>query len=67
MQDIVDKVGEKGLKEILQVCAEEGIPIRDAGPLKVEEVPASIVDTESEEDSGEDSSLDSALSRLSNM
>lgn len=67
VQEIVDKVGEKGLKEILQVCAEEGLPIRGAGPLKVEEVPASVVGAESEEDSGEDSSLDGALSRLSNM
>lgn len=42
VQEIIDKVGEKGLKEILQVCAEEDIPIRDAGKLEVEEVPAKV-------------------------
>lgn len=67
VQEIIDKVGEKGLKEILQVCAEEDIPIRDAGKLEVEEVPASVVDTESESDGEEDTYLDGALDRLSNL
>lgn len=67
VQEIIDKAGEKGLKEILQVCAEEDIPIRDAGKLEVEEVPASVVDTESESDGEGDTSLDGALGRLSNL
>jgi len=70
VQDIVDKVGDKGLEEILTVCAKEGIAIRDTDKTEATNPEAdgtSVEGSESGKDSGEDSSLDGALSRLSNL
>lgn len=55
-QDIIDLVGEEGFEEILTVCDKEGIAIKAASEV-----------FESGNDCDEDTSLDSALSRLSNV